>query len=85
MPHHKSCKKRMKTSALSRERNRSLRSNLKKSVKALRGCQTRAEAEKMIPEVVGVIDKAAHGNIIHKKKAARDKSRLMAMVSKLAG
>lgn len=83
MPHHKSCKKRIKTSALARERNRALRSNMKKSVKAIRSCQTRAEAEKMISDVVCVIDKAAHKNIIHKKKAARDKSRLMAMVTRL--
>lgn len=85
MPHHKSCKKRMKTSVIDRERNRAVRSRMKRSVKALRDCKTRAEAETMVNDVMSVIDKAAQSNVIHKKKAARDKSRLMAMVGRLSG
>jgi len=75
----------MKTSILSRERNRAMRSHMKKSIKELRDCQTRAEAETMINNVMSVIDKAAQNRIIHKKKAARDKSRLMAMVGRISG
>ena len=75
----------MKTSILARERNRAMRSQMKKSIKELRDCKTRAEAESMISNVMSFIDKAAQNNVIHKKKAARDKSRLMAMVSRISG
>jgi len=85
LPHHKSCKKRMKTSVLARERNRSVRSHMKNSIKALRECRTRTEAEAMVKDVMSVIDKAARHNIIHKNKAARDKSRLVSMVNRLSG
>ena len=74
----------MKTSVQARERNRAVRSHMKSSIKALRGCQTRAEAETMIKDVMSVIDKAAHHNVIHKNKAARVKSRLVAMVGRLS-
>ncbi len=85
MPQHKSCKKRMKTSADERERNRALRSQVGKSIKALRGCKTRAEAESMIKGVVSIIDKASRKKVINKQKAARDKSKLMTFVNGLSG
>ena len=51
MPYHKSNKKRMKTSALERQRNRARRSDMKSVIKELRGCKTKAEAEKMFLKV----------------------------------
>jgi small subunit ribosomal protein S20 len=84
LPQHKSCDKRMKTSAEERERNRSLHSQVSKSIKALRGCKTRAEADGMINDVISIIDKASRKKVINKKKAARDKSKLMTFVNSLS-
>ena len=84
MPHHKSCKKRMKTSVVEKERNRAFRSTMKKSIREMKGCKSRGEADNMIKGVVSIIDKASRKRIIHKKKAARDKSRLMSVVNKLS-
>ena len=75
----------MRTSAEERERNRALRSQMGKSIKALRVCKTRAEAEGMLKDVISIIDKASRKNVINKKKAARDKSKLMTFVNGLSG
>ena len=83
MPYHKSNKKRMKTSALERQRNRASRSDMKSVIKDLKGCKSRTEAEKMLRNAVSTIDKAAGKNLIHKNKAARDKSKLAAFVATL--
>ncbi len=74
----------MKTSEAERERNRSLNSRLKKTVKELKACQTRSEAESKLSGVYEIIDKAYKGGIIHKNKAARDKSRLTNFVKSLS-
>nr|MBN2276701.1 30S ribosomal protein S20 [candidate division Zixibacteria bacterium] len=73
----------MKTSTIQRERNRNARSFMKKSIKSLRSLQSRPEAENMINSVISAIDKAAQHRVIHKNKAARDKSKLMSFVKNL--
>lgn len=84
MPQHKSCKKRMKTSASERERNRAIRSHMKRSVKTLESCKTRGEAENLLKDVISIIDRASQKRIIHKNKAARDKSKLVSFVNELS-
>jgi len=74
----------MKTSAAERERNRALRSQMAKSIKTMRNCKTRVEADGMLKDVISIIDKASRKNVLNKKKAARDKSRLMAFVNNLS-
>ena len=74
----------MKTSAEQRLRNRALRSNMKKAIKALKENSSRDEVDANIGNVLGLIDKAARKNIIHKNKAARDKSRLIAFRNRLS-
>jgi small subunit ribosomal protein S20 len=85
LPHHKSCKKRMKSSAAERERNRAVQSHMRKSIKALQNCKTRTEADNLLNDVVSTIDKVAKKRIIHKKKAARHKSKLASFVRGLSG
>lgn len=85
MPQHKSCKKRMRTSEDERIRNRALRSQMVKTIKAFKSITTRAEAESQFKEVISIIDRAALKNVIHKNKAARDKSNLYSFVSRLSG
>ncbi len=84
MPQHKSCKKRMKTSAEARLRNRALRSNLKGAFKEFQGLTNKAEAEKRLNDIYSIIDKALKGKIIHRNKAARAKSRMTAFARSLA-
>lgn len=84
MPSHKSCVKRMKTSAKERARNRGNRSVLRDALKAVRSATKKADGLKAYAEATVVLDKAASSGLIHKNNAARNKSRLAAFVAKLA-
>ncbi len=74
----------MKTSQAERMRNRSLRSRMNRAIKDLRACTNRADADSKLKNTISIIDKAAQYNIIHKSKAARDKSKLTIFTSKLS-
>lgn len=75
----------MKSSVVEKERRNVIRSRMKKSIRALKSCKTRAEAENLLNDAVGSIDKASQMRVIHKNKAARDKSKLMSFVNSLSG
>jgi small subunit ribosomal protein S20 len=69
-----------------RARNRKNLSQLKTQVKRLRAAIAEGNAEdakKLLPETVGVIDKAAKKGIVHDNAASRYKSRLSRKVSAL--
>jgi small subunit ribosomal protein S20 len=83
VPNHKSCKKRVKTSELERVRNRSLRTELRSAIKAVRTEQNKDEAKKMLVTASAIIDKAASKGLIHSNNAGRNKSRLARFVQKL--
>ena len=83
MPNHKSCAKRVKTSEAERLRNRSLRTSLRAAVKAVRTETNKEEALKKLKTASITLDKAAAYRLIHKKNAARNKSRLAHFVQKL--
>lgn len=83
LPHHKSCKKRMKTSDKERLRNRGIRSVLRNAIKELRNATGKDEALSKYNNVTSLLDKAATYGIIHKKNASRNKSRLAHFVQKL--
>lgn len=74
----------MRTSLDERNRNRAIRSQLRKAIKEFHGINEKAEAEKRLDDVYSVIDRALKGGIIHKNKAARDKSRMTQFVRKLS-
>jgi len=74
----------MRTSAEQRQRNRALRSQMKGVIKEFQGLMDKNEAEKRLVDVYSVIDKALKGGIIHRNKAARDKSRMSAFVQNLS-
>lgn len=84
MPSHKSCKKRMKTSEVARLRNRGYRTTLRHAVRELRNETNKDEALKQYKQVSILFDKAATYGLIHKKNAARNKSRLAKFVQTLA-
>ena len=84
MPNHKSCVKRMRTSEEQRLRNRAFRSRLRAAIKELRSETNPENATKKYQVVVSLLDKAASRGLIHKKNAARNKSRLAQLVRKLS-
>lgn len=86
MPNIKSAKKRVKTSAKKRENNNVItartKTSIKKFVKEVESGNKDTAKEKLNVAVKN-IDKAASSGLIHKNKAARDKSRLTKMMNKM--
>ncbi len=80
MPQHKSCKKRMKTSAKARSRNRAVRTILRKNVREYREADEHKPEE--LKDLSRLIDKSATKGVIHKNKAARLKSRMAKLAAK---
>ncbi len=77
MANIKSQIKRNKQSELARQRNKSSRSSLKTQIKSFEaGAQSGEGDEKTLAELNKALDKAASKGIIHKNKAANQKSRL---------
>jgi len=84
MPQHKSCKKRVKTSAKANVRNRAIRSQINTATKNLMAATTAEEAAPALKTVYSVLDRAAKKKVIHKNKAANRKSKLTAFAATLA-
>lgn len=85
MPQIKSAIKSLKTSAQRHERNKSVKTELKSINKKLRELARNGEKDKataLLDEAYAKYDKAAKKGIIHKKNAARNKSKLAAVTSK---
>lgn len=79
MPNIKSAKKRVKTDAVKRVNNNDLISSMRTAAKKVRKDikdGNMDQAEKDIKTANKKIDKAAKKGLIHKNKAARDKSKL---------
>ena len=88
MPIIKSAIKRMKQSEVRRQRNRKVKSQLKSAVKQFLNSLEENEtqgAQRSYASATRVIDKAAAKGVLHKKTAARKKSRLARKLNKLAG
>ena len=79
MANTKSSKARIKTNIRDRERNVSVKTTIKTFIKKTKEAITSdaKDVSSVINNTVKVIDKAASKGIIHKKTAARKKSRLM--------
>ena len=84
MAHHKSAKKRIKTSEKKRVRNKAALSKVKKLVKKVFSLEDKVEAAAVLKEATKVLDKTAAKGKIHKNNAARKKSALTKHVNKLA-
>ena len=83
MANHKSALKRIRSNEAKRLRNRYQHKTTRTYVKRLLALTDKSEAEKMFSEVSGMIDKLAKNNIIHKNKAANQKSKLAKKVAAL--
>lgn len=83
MANHKSAKKRIKSSAKKRLRNKYYKKTARTAIKNLRDITDKQEALIFLPKVVSMIDRLAKNNRIHKNKAANLKSKLMKHVAGL--
>ena len=86
MANTKSAEKRNRQNIQARERNRAHRSTLRTAIKKLRTAVASgdaAQAQKILPETLGVIDKTAQKKVIHANTASRYKSRLAQKVAAL--
>ncbi|MGB0955042.1 MAG: 30S ribosomal protein S20 [Panacagrimonas sp.] len=82
-----SAKKRVRQATKARARNTAqrsmIRTTIKKVVKAVEA-KDKAAAQTAYQEMVPVLDRYANRGLIHKNKAARHKSRLLAHINALA-
>lgn len=83
MANHKSALKRIRQSAVRRDRNRYYHKSTRTAIKNLRAETDKTAAEEQFPKVSSQIDKLAKRNIIHKNKAANLKSKLAKHIAAL--
>lgn len=84
MPQHKSCEKRVKTNAKSNRRNVSYKTQMKSSVKKVRSITDKNAIQDELKKTYSLLDKLASKKIIHKNKAANQKSRLTKYANSLS-
>lgn len=84
MPQHKSCEKRLRQAAKSRLRNRFYKASLRTETKKIREMTEKEAAEKQLHHIFSTLDKLVKKGMIHKNKAANQKSKLTKLVNSLA-
>lgn len=83
MAQHKSAEKRTRQSLKRRTYNKHNKAMMKTLIKKVRSEKDKSKAELYLKEAVSRLDKLASKGIIHKNKAANQKSKLTKMVGKL--
>lgn len=83
MANHKSAEKRIRNSATKRLRNRYQAKTTRTNIKNLRASTDKPEAETLYKKISSMLDKLAKKKVIHKKKAANQKSKLAKVVNKI--
>ncbi len=84
MANHKSALKRIRANESKRLRNRYQHKSTRTLVKKLRLTMDKALVSDLFKQVSSALDKLAKKNIIHKNKAANQKSKLAKLVNKIA-
>lgn len=84
MANHKSALKRIRSNNAKRLLNRYQAKTTRTFVKRLKNTTDQAEAQELFKTVSGMLDKLAKKNVIHKNKAANNKSKLAKYVNTLA-
>ena len=86
MPNIKSAKKRVKTDAIKKERNKDKVASMRTAIKKVKLASKQGDA-KLAEENLKVankkIDKAVKSGLVHKNKTARDKSKLTKTVNNI--
>ena len=83
MANHKSALKRIRANATKRLRNRYQAKTTRTFVKRLRNAVSKEEGVALLPKVTSMLDRLAKKNVIHKNKAANNKSKLTKFVNSL--
>ncbi|WP_353132713.1 30S ribosomal protein S20 [Pseudopedobacter sp.] len=83
MANHKSALKRIRSNAAKRLRNRYQAKTTRTFIKRLRNAASKEEAVALLPKVTSMLDRLAKNNVIHKNKAANNKSKLTKLVNSL--
>ena len=83
MANHKSALKRIRSNNAKRLRNQYQAKTTRTFIKKLRKTTDKSDAQELLKTVSGMLDKLAKRNIIHKNKAANNKSKLTRMVNSL--
>lgn len=86
MPNIKSAKKRVKTDLVKKERNRDKIASMRTAIKKVKTASKQGEkalAEENLNLANKKIDKAVKSGLVHKNKAARDKSKLAKTVNNI--
>lgn len=83
MANHQSALKRIRSNEAKRLRNRYQHRTARNAMKKFQELTEKAEAEKMFPTVISMIDKLAKKNIIHDNKAANLKSNMAKHIAAL--
>ncbi|NUO79172.1 30S ribosomal protein S20 [candidate division KSB1 bacterium] len=83
MATHQSAIKRMRQAKKRTAKNRQERSALKTMTKKVLAAPTQADAKVLLKDVTSVLDKMAGKGVIHRNKAANQKSRLARFANKL--
>ena len=84
MPQHKSCVKRVRTSAKSNQRNVSYKTQMKSSLKKVRSITDKEVMQDELKKTYSLLDKLAAKKIIHKNKASNQKSKLSKYANSLS-
>ncbi len=85
MANIKSQIKRNRQTIKRQERNKGVRSEMKtRKRNALAAASEGGDTKEALSQAMSAIDRAANRGVIHKKKAARDKSRLVKRMGSLA-
>jgi small subunit ribosomal protein S20 len=83
MANHKSALKRIRSNNAKRLRNRYQAKTTRTFIKKLRNTENKEEANELYRTVSSMLDKLAKKNVIHKNKAANQKSKLALLVNSL--
>jgi len=83
MAHHKSALKRIKLSEKARRVNRHYSGMMESAIKDVLESKDKKTAEPKLKGTVSILDRMALKNMIHKNKAANQKSRLARFVTGL--
>jgi small subunit ribosomal protein S20 len=83
MANHKSSLKRIRANATKRLRNRYQAKTTRTFIKRLRASVDKASGQELLPKVISMLDRLAKKNVIHKNKAANNKSKLTKFVNGL--
>ena len=84
MANHKSAIKRIRSNAKKAARNKYQHKTTRTYLKKLRQSTDKQEAEGLLKQVTGMLDKLAKRNIIHKNKASNLKSSISKYVNTLS-